>query len=1656
MAEWEEAPKRNKANLKLPDGWEEAPRKKEADTTYGRLATGVGLATGDFASQALSMIPAGISGLYSGAKEWYKTGSLDKGIEASVAQTQHDMEAAMPSKWIPGYEREMKLPNEIFAAPAEAGTMAMRGIGGLAAAATGGVDAGVAHIKEPWRTPVQSALEDTVGVLGGYGLAHKGLVKGAKAIPVRGEKPTADPALGLKAPEPTPPSAGPTTPAYAKYRTRKEEAKIRKAEKKAAKEGQKYDDIRPEITLEPMEPARPEPKLEPLQEPPRAETPGIEIDGEMAGFQPPTPTTGGSFIRNNRTGEKMPLPRGWEEAPKKDGTIDYELPEKPLYPTDQRPEVGKVEEGVIEDANRAKEAEAQAIEDAKPKLDEPMEYGLTLEEPDAIRGAERERDRDALYEGRKTFPTEDIDLKLEKAEKDTHLKNKVKELENLEREIKEAKRKAGEEATEGSRVRAGEVGRTKKSQRETAEADNLIREREKKRDKVREQITARLENRHRGIDIRVNVDSEGRPTLSLYESDSKVKSLPEKTEFEVSPKTKELMDSIEFTRDKIMREIERTTPPDMQRSPEVPEQPRSFEKSMGNKERGAVNPEMWDNFEKKGISSKGKINRQRGAVDFNAFKGLAAADKKKQELQRIIDNLDRRISDLKDSAGYKKLNFSERMEKLLPLVNEKNKYQEQLNNIHEASVQEKRNSQLDSLKGSLDDIVSTVSKGKPASNVHQLNRGPGGKQSGGINLGIGDKLDRLLGRARTAEQMRKDLGYDTPPKPQRTKTHADAIRSVLPDENRTVEQFIAEEKKNFESWEDIPDTVLNKAIQPNAVGALSYRYNPLIRYMSSKLDQIDNKIKTEKENALWGSGFKQGLRGWSKRIKSDEGARTILDTLPAQKADGVRAAIVRWADGKELIEMGLERPSEQMLRDAGLDDRQIKSANAIYDQFDKGWDRLNELAKQLGLEPIAKRPGYFPSLWEGDYRIFVHDAEGKPIETFGAQTKWGMDKIAKEMKEKHPEYRISVADASRNKYKMNDTNAFRLALDLLDKDSPEAKILQATYKDIVAHRGFKTHGLEKRGAGGFLGSKEGIQGVKDFERAIDIYFDKMYKFIGEMEKKVELENLKNGMKEAGKPVSHFKNTNDFLNEMTANSTGAIKNQVEFINNLVEGIGQKAGIGESSVGRGINNLSGVAGVMWLTTVKFFEVQMLQPVFNLAKAREIKGVLPEAGDPYANFLKAYGETIIPGMASKDTKAGLSWAKQNGAIDAKILDLMGTNLQKGIWAKMVLNELPKHSLGWWEQEVVRTPAFILYNNMLRNVIKEPTERYAQAAALTQKYMINYSRTQSPSVYSKLGLVGDAARPLKQYSHGYAGQLSEYTARAVHDKQYAPLAHFLGIQWTLAGAKGLVALTGASVAINALNKYANTNIPTPEEAMLGSGLSDTMTFGPVSTITGQDLSGSLSSPDPTQMGAFPGLDWAGKALSAGVDLASKEMQGLDTDAERMKAMQSVTPNQLQGVLEDQFTEPGEGVPNPNNRMIPDRGPRTDKERLIRNLTGARALTEASDQAKIRAFKGKGQRLQKQKKHIMAKVLDEATRGEKNFEPLMKKWVDAGGDPAQWEPQIQQYLIDKNLSFINRELMKVEGLSGAEKVKRMEHFKMILEEASIDELVDVTQEFNK
>lgn len=934
------------------------------------------------------------------------------------------------------------------------------------------------------------------------------------------------------------------------------------------------------------------------------------------------------------------------------------------------------------------------------------------------------------------------------------------------------------------------------------------------------------------------------------------------------------------------------------------------------------------------------------------------------------------------------------------------------------------------------DIVPSFSRSPEGRKMWEGFEKKGLSNKGAINRQRGAVDPTEIGAGLAKLFNKKPVKRDVPPETPKPKGPVTAEKRYMLSDNRTPEQFLKDELQNIKEFGDI-SPLYTEFLPGSNIGTLA-KQMPAIKWLGDRALTHDTEARVAKENSKWGATFapKRGLTSskFNRRIRSNDGAMTQFEKLSTKDAE---QAFRVWLDKYD----GIDRPMDaQTLAADGLSKGQANAILAARKQFDLFVDKYNKEAEAAGFDPITVRPNYFPHLWTGDYRIFVKDkvtGETKWVE--GMDNKFFAGQMKNKLQERFPEYKVEMRPAG-SRYTLDNTDAFREALSLISKDDPIHKVLQKAFEDIHGGRGFKRQTLHNEGKPGYLGTKTGKDGVKDALLAMEMYFDRGHNFIANQRKRSDLKKIVKGMREGGLDLAVDRpRAFNYMNAFIDNSTGAVKDGLSFIDGYIEAAGDYTGIGKSAASNLLSGVNGTASALWLTTPRFGIAQAFQPLYNLPKAVEMKvaGITDKAVSKM--FIESYIETFL--APSPDSIAGMNWAREHGYIDSKVMDLMGMKFDnKAKTVGKAFNTLSKWGLGKWEQEMVRTPSFIFYNKLLKDAIPDALERYKTAGMLTDKYMVDYTATDAPLVYGQMGMIGDAIKPLKQFQHAYFGQMLEYLSDIKSEKSAKPIASFLAVQAFSSGLKGLMLAGEVSAIIMAINSKFGTNWETWEEMLATSDLNNTIVFGGASTVTGMDMSGTLGAPQIQQLPTMPGVEFAYKGTSDALALGIAKLKGEDTEGQEMRALMNVTPNALHGVVEEAYTEEGEGTPIPELNMLPMTDPRDMGDKFARYM-GGRSLDESRQMMQNRNYKQREALLKKQKDKLLDAIVDHAVN-DKPMDDLLNKYVEEKyGDPKSIPKAIVKHLQDKAKNYAEREMLKGSGLTKAQRLQRMQEFNMIVDD---------------
>lgn len=727
------------------------------------------------------------------------------------------------------------------------------------------------------------------------------------------------------------------------------------------------------------------------------------------------------------------------------------------------------------------------------------------------------------------------------------------------------------------------------------------------------------------------------------------------------------------------------------------------------------------------------------------------------------------------------------------------------------------------------------------------------------------------------------------------------------------------------------------------------------------------------------------------------------------------------------------------VKDLGPEDFKTSKQWSIYQNFQKVHDailnEINEFRGKAGLQPIQRIPSYFHAIWEGDYRVFAYDATNNKKWALGASNKLEAERLRSRFEKSHPDLRWETSDVKLGKYGLIDLSAFESALRAMTSDDPVTKAIQKTYQDVLQHRGFGRTGLHKEGVMGYMGFEKGALGVMKMDRAFEQYVQQAYRYTGNLEKQLVLRDMQKIPRDI---MDKIPETEDFLTSYIHKARGAKLGGVTEDMMLGKAL-QALGLGVTFPKRAAKAVSQVASLYWLTTPRFIASQMVQSVNALPKLVSEHGTK----DGFGMFFEGWKNTIMPDAA---TKEAVAWAAKKGYLDPSIANLVGKD-----WGERPLShglETVRRVAGYpaalVEHYLVRLPVFNMFETALRDSITDKEKRFEVAAEKTDYYMVNYGRAHAPMVYDRAGVMGDLARPLKQYSHNYIGQFIEYASRAKNKGEYAPLATFFGTQIAMAGLKGLMFVTECTMLINTINWAFQTDIQTPEQWLMSSNLHDALTFGGLSYVTGQDISSSVAAPGLKNMLSLPAIDFSVAMIRDVGTFALAYAHGEDTDNIRLRAWLAITPNIVHEYLRNIYTAgadwKGTGgtgpVPNPSHPMNYGNYRRSDAEQIVASLAGTKSINESKADALMRSTRAVLMRDLERRLDDVGAMTDRIKNGQPLDPSLIQDYLKRGGDPSRLSQSIMTKLREGYLTGPERGYdVKAMGPSKAHDIMTQQMF---------------------
>lgn len=795
---------------------------------------------------------------------------------------------------------------------------------------------------------------------------------------------------------------------------------------------------------------------------------------------------------------------------------------------------------------------------------------------------------------------------------------------------------------------------------------------------------------------------------------------------------------------------------------------------------------------------------------------------------------------------------------------------------------------------------------------------------------------------------------------------------------------------------------------------------PVIKWMRDQNKLIDRMKSIMKEDLLKGSNFVKSMRGFEFRQAADNSPLSILN---------------KWnkVSPKEFAEFRQEW--FEAMRDGRSPNFTSETAKKAFEAVHRPLEAVHKLMNGLrlasGLEAIPHKSNYFPLIRQGDYRVVIQDADGNMK---AAQHFTNLPEAILFQKKFNLTNKIEGLEATPAKHlekskfdhKPSDIMAWE-AIDSIFQNDPI--LLSAVSKALAEVRGKQgfagKHSIEAQHIEGAMGFEPGVKGNTQFMKAFELYIERSIEYASNLQKRQKLTEINAAIREVPELSEKLKNTVDVINDLFEQSTGRhSENYMKWSDWTLDVVGRATGMGKSGIRQNLSKLMQVRSMMLLTTISNVVAQASGPIMGIPGLVKAEGGgLAGAALALKDVYQGYASTLAPSAFDREA---VSWASKNGYISPEYVELLGARHIESKRNPIDLSLKAFSALGaGLEKEFVRIPYFLAQLHALKEMYPNKLDLFEMAGENTDRYMVDYNKSNQAMLWGKMGALGENSRSLKQFSHNALGQFLEFTKDAKKG-DVIPLATYLATAMIIGGVTGNLLVQTTDDVIYGLNAMLGTNIPTIHEMVLKQGWGDMATFGGWSTVLGHDVSSSVAQNSVGSMFSLPLASMGKNQVAESFNYLKKTWDGTVTTADRMKAYLSFTPPAMKETVKQAFIENGI-VPNPKDKMsmIYERTKEEQDNAWITQLIGRPQLNEARATNIDRAVKQDLMELRKKKMSSADALADAIIQGREVTPELLSKYISEGGDPSKISTLVKNRIMDQTFDAIDREYMK-KGKSGA------------------------------
>jgi hypothetical protein len=605
-----------------------------------------------------------------------------------------------------------------------------------------------------------------------------------------------------------------------------------------------------------------------------------------------------------------------------------------------------------------------------------------------------------------------------------------------------------------------------------------------------------------------------------------------------------------------------------------------------------------------------------------------------------------------------------------------------------------------------------------------------------------------------------------------------------------------------------------------------------------------------------------------------------------------------------------------------LDAEQLVAYTHIREMFDAALKAQNEARALKGKKPITEHEAYMSSRWGGDFRMPIHDADGKLVWYLAADSRFGLGRQLAALKREFPALKageVKVVKAGKAKQGLGE--AFSDILDVLGRDDPAiAKIQEAVEKHAQFEgelfRGQTKHHKTKAGVRGYIGDRPGKNPKAEAMAYLSSQVDYAKNAFQWAEFQKAVDEVKKITSDPELLQNQPKNV-EYIRDLSRNYLGI--NEFQAIRNMENGIRDMLGVSPSVIGKAVGGMK---------TMFLLQKLAVSAGYLTSNVVQVANVIPHLMDLRHQGYKGNPATaLVAGITNGMLMAGshyLSKYRVDYLGDIKrgpnaefLMSAFKYAEDNGVTARSIYDESPFDSRGVVSRGVdlasktmiipevlVRSTAFMTYAQMLKEsgkFGKDYKALFQKAEETVNASMVDYRSGERPMIFGKMGIAGNALNTLQTYPMNFWNQWRYFGKEAARGN-FGPALTALLIQYGVAGAAGIPGFND----MDKLWSFIKEQLPDSAwmkvkdidpKLWLMENLGDSSVYGALSEQLGIGITSRVTAPSP--------IDMAGSPVAPATDLWKQagNVASLVADptnsTKQAQALYDSTPVGLQGALE-------------------------------------------------------------------------------------------------------------------------------------------------------------